>query len=248
MTWFDSNPLLIPRGRPQTLVLDGKIYFLSGHDNETQPDAPDVEAYDPTTGNWKALPNLSFPLGYRFICAALENPNRILVASSTETETGETSEFCQYDVGKDCWELMEKPVRKLHYRCPLGHEGKAVTAGNTLYWVTDNNTKLIAYDVDHDMWLLGSLKGIGISFLEYEEPCPFCLIHLEDERFCIVQQSFENCVEIQCVIIEVYRKRRDNRPTDIYRKGSDNSLGIKVGSVHKYGVEENFSVTHCFLI
>lgn len=240
--WFQAPSMLFRRSEPHTFVLDGKIYVVSGHDRK-RPGAAGVEVYEPTTGKWKALPDLPSPMGCRSICAALENPSRIFVAFRTDTypEKCVTSEFYQYDVREDCWKSLDN--RKMHFMCPLGDGGgNAVTAGNTLYWLIDNNRTLLAYDVDHNVWLLGSLKAIaGITR-------PFLFIHLEEQRFCILQHSFDDKFEVQCVIIEVYPNPTNKLLDDVYRNPGDKSLKISVVSVHTYKTQGSARITDCFLL
>ncbi|XP_059428761.1 uncharacterized protein LOC132162536 isoform X2 [Corylus avellana] len=241
---FRMPSMKISRIHPHSLVLDGKIYVLAGHGvYGRRPgrngkldfgEVPVVEVYEPTTGDWKTLPPPPFPIETDYICAALENPSRILVASLAETDEP-TLVFYQYDVKQGCWQMLEKPERNLHYKCPIRHGGKAITVGNTLYWVT-YDTKLLAYDVHQDEWLLGNLKGLGISFLEfeYDEYCPFSLIHLAGLRFAMVQCVYDNKVEVQCVIVDVHPKPE--------------RLEISVVSVHKFKTERNSLVHSCFLV
>jgi hypothetical protein len=79
---------------------------------------------------------------------------------------------------------------RIHDNCPIGWEGWAetvFTVANTIYWVT-RDAHLIAYNVDKDMWIKGSLTGLGILFLESNEPhfLPG-FIHLERQLFGLLQ-------------------------------------------------------------
>ncbi|KAE8098827.1 hypothetical protein FH972_016862 [Carpinus fangiana] len=116
---------------------------------------------------------------------ALENPNRILIASLTER--GELfldgkARFFQYDLSHQYWKILFE--RYIHPKCPLGYDGgKALAVGNKLYWIT-NDAMLLVYCLDDDKWLLGNLKGRGISFLDKcKESFPPVLLHLENKRF-----------------------------------------------------------------
>jgi len=229
-----------------TFLLDGKIYVVGGHgisfrrytrrDTRRYVDnmgrrvgAPDVEVYDPTIKEWEALPPPPIPIETQYICAALENPNRILVASSYRK--GDYLVFYQYNVEQGCWKMLHKPKRQVHWQCPTRHGGRAVTVGNTLYWIT-RNTSLLAYDVVEDVWLSGDAKGQGISSVEYDSYYTGSFIHLEGERFAIVQTVGKT---VEFAIIDVYRK-----------EGFE--LGISVVSIHKYKTEYDYSVESCFLL
>jgi hypothetical protein len=214
-----------------------------------------VEVFDPTIGEWKVLPPLPIhsPFESKYTCAALENPNRILIASLSRT--GRALVLCQYYVQQDCWKRLNKLIidRPLGKKKPVTHADirywltiestlgkKAVTAGDTLYWLT-GDSKLVAYDVVQDVWLSGQLKGVGITFLEYDEPLPHpkcSLIHLEGERFAMVQRDSYTDVEVECVIIEVYRQPRNKRF----------GLGISLVSLHTYKTQSGSFVSDCFLL
>ena len=130
----------------------------------------------------------------------------------------------EYGVGKALTE------RNLHPKCPLE---KALTVGSTLYWITDD-AMLLAYRLEDDLWLLGNLKAVGISFLdENSEPCSPFLLHLEYERFCLLHFTFG---VVHCVIIDVV----DNL--------LDKSLAISVVCTHRYKVDSPSVIQDCFLM
>jgi hypothetical protein len=61
--------------------------------------------------------------------------------------------------------------RKLHHMCKEDWVGRAVSVGNTLYWierdtVLNDDILFIAYDLGLNMWLEGRLKGHGIFFFQ----------------------------------------------------------------------------------
>ncbi|XP_059428257.1 uncharacterized protein LOC132162029 isoform X2 [Corylus avellana] len=249
-SWIRMPSMKAPRVGARILVLDARTL-------EAQA-SPVVEVFDPTTGEWKALPPLPIPLPFesKYTCAALENPNRILLIASLSRTTGALV-FCQYYVHQACWKMLNK----VHIDCPLGKKpltaaniqywltvdsilGKnAITAGSTLYWLT-GDSKLVAYDEVQDVWLLGQLKGQGISFLECDscdEPHPSqkcSLIHLQGERFAMVQCESCTDVEVQCVIFDVYRQPCNKRF----------GLGISLVSLHKCKTEIDSFVSDCFVL
>jgi hypothetical protein len=82
----------------------------------------------------------------------------------------------------------------------VGRRGTAIIVGNILYWIT-KKAKLLAYDLDLDLWLLGSIEGPGIPWVicqRWHLPHLPCLIHLEDQRFCIIQRTADNNHYILC--------------------------------------------------
>jgi hypothetical protein len=199
-------------------------------------ESPDIEVYDPITGRWKSLSQPPFAIETHFICAALENPNRILVA--TPTKGGKPfsdgkARFFLYDLSHKYWKRL--PERNLHPKCPLGYDGgKALAVGSKLYWITED-AMLLVYYFDSDIWVLGNLKGLGISFLDDKcsEPSPPILLHLGDGRFSMVQCAFGY---VHCVII------------DVVHKPLDNSLAISVVRTHKYKVDSPSVIQNCFLL
>jgi hypothetical protein len=181
------------------------------------------------------LPQPPFAIETHFICAALENPNRIIVATPTiegKPFSDGKARFFLYDLSHKYWKIL--PERNLHPKCPLGYDGgKALAVGSKLYWITED-AMLLVYYFDSDIWVLGNLKGLGISFLDKcSEPSPPILLHLGDGRFSMVQCAFGY---VHCVII------------DVVHKPLDNSLAISVVRTHKYKVDSPSVIQNCFLL
>jgi hypothetical protein len=80
--WISVAPMISPRSFAETVVLGGKIYVIPGyHSAYWGWPGRDFEVYDPMIGSWQALPKPPRALGCRLFSVALENPNRILLAS-----------------------------------------------------------------------------------------------------------------------------------------------------------------------
>jgi len=62
-TYAPRAPLLTARGGVAGSVLDGKLYIFGGEGNAMDPSGvfPQVEAYDPVTDSWEALPDMLLP-------------------------------------------------------------------------------------------------------------------------------------------------------------------------------------------
>jgi len=235
--WLPLPFMKFPRLRPLPLVLDGNVYVLSGHEGSysgvrvpTNP--PDMEVYYPRDDRWDVLPDPPIRLERRFICAVLENPSRILVAP--RTIPGKAL-LCIYDVGDGNWKLLDNPERKIHLMCPLGADGRALTVGNTLYWITQKQS-LLAYLVELDMWLSGDLYSLPLSIFDYRDWLAPVLLHLkEEDQICMVKSSLRNLVH--CVILDVSHNFMEQR------------LDISVVSVQKFKMDEGYiSIEHCFLL
>jgi hypothetical protein len=124
----------------------------------------------------------------------------------------------------------------MHPECPVGWRGKAVAVGNILYWITDD-VHLLACDLDLDLWLIGNLKGLNFRF-EFEEPALPGFIHLEDQRFCIIQRTSESDAYIDCILFDV-------SPMPEKKK-----LRISIVSTIKYKTKTwtHFCITDCLLL
>ncbi|KAE8076054.1 hypothetical protein FH972_014727 [Carpinus fangiana] len=165
--WIRVGSTISPRLEPHSLVIGGKLYVLSGFDHDTYDySSSDLhgEVFDPVTGLWEALPDAPWPMKSLIISAALENPNRILVASIAQGDFDTCATFFTYDVQNRSWECLKPCRRNMHRDCPVGRRGTAIAVGNILYWIT-KKAKLLAYDLDLDLWLLGSIEGPGIPWV-----------------------------------------------------------------------------------
>jgi hypothetical protein len=194
--------------QPHKLVLGSKLYVLGSDSLSLDFYA---EVFD-LTNKWGVLPEPPYEMSYYIISAALENPNRILVASEVELPEPPIEDTCYdyrsavffvYDVGHGDWKMLEPAQRKIHRSCPLGALGMAQAVANFLYWITED-LKLLCYDLDLDMWLLGPLDGI---VLRHGHPFLPVFVHLENHRFCILQCPLyeDNDYYIQCNIVDVTR-------------------------------------------
>jgi hypothetical protein len=174
------------------------------------------------------------------ISAALENPNRILVTSQVPSVPGDYSGnisaiFFVYDVGHGYWKMLEPAQRKIHPKCPLGAPlGMAQAVANFLYWITED-LKLLCYDLDLDMWLLGPLDGI---VLRHGHPFLPVFVHLENHRFCILQCPLyeDNDYYIQCNIV------------DVTRIPEEKSLDVSVVWSHKFKTDKPTTIMEWCLL
>ncbi|KAE8098614.1 hypothetical protein FH972_016660 [Carpinus fangiana] len=166
-----DNYTISSRIDPLILVHDQKLFavggFPSSSSTATATAGPLVEMYEPKINEWepwKPLPEPPFYVGRKLIYGTLENPKRILISPIVPREY--SAIFYVYDVELSVWSCLGK--RPIHRKCPIGWDGwgeRAVTVVNTVYWVT-SDVDLLAYNVEKDVWLQGSLKGFGISFVE----------------------------------------------------------------------------------
>jgi hypothetical protein len=212
--WIPVESMISPRANPHIFVIGGKLYALSGDCSRVPPKAPAGEVYDPMNDSWKALPVPPCYMGAHIICAALENPNRILVASLSYFPDDEEHEpvfddsfanFFIYEVQNCSWKMLCPARRDLAAQCPLGFIGKAVAVGNWLYWITIH-LELLAYDFESDLWLTGWIEGLSIPVIGFNQPDIPCLLHLKDERFCIIKCTtvrYPRDCYIECILFDV---------------------------------------------
>jgi hypothetical protein len=235
-----NNYMISSRREPIIFVHDQKLFAIGGFRSIASSAAtaiatvgPLFEMYEPKTNEWepwKPLPEPPFYVGRQLIYGTLENPKRILIAPVVPREFSVM--FYVYDVELRVWSCLGD--RSIHRKCPIGWHGwggqRAVTVGNTIYWVT-SDADLLAYNVEKDEWIEGSLKGLGISFVEHKELMGMPgLVHLEGRFFGLVQSA----PELQIVIIDA----------PIFRS----SFVISVVGVLRYKTEDPTEISCCFLL
>lgn len=139
--------------------------------------------------------------------------------------------FYTYDVRHGCWTELERPVRKIHPDCPLVGAGRAITVANTLYWLV-HNARMLAYDVELDVWFLGNLNVLGNSFSFFKDDPGF--VHLENHRFCFLERASDS--SLQCSVVDVSRKLKERR------------LDITVVCLLEYKMDRPTCVSDCLLL
>lgn len=236
--WIRAPSMNTRRSLPHKLALGSKLYVLG---SDPRSKGCYAEVFDPVTNKWVALPDPPYQMSYFIISAALENPNRILVASQTPESLApgcsydnKFAVFFVYDVGHGYWKMLEPARRKIHRNCPIGWGGMARAAGSFLYWITED-LDLLCYDLDLDMWLLGELNGI---VLPHGDPFVPVFVHLENHRFCILQCPLyeENNYYIQCKIVDVTRIPEEKR------------LGVSVVWSHQFKTDDPTTIRECCLL
>ncbi|XP_062167837.1 uncharacterized protein LOC133874025 [Alnus glutinosa] len=247
--WIHVPPLDFPRCCAHNLVVGDKLYVLNKCPFSLCWGA---EVYDPMTGVWESLPEPPYRKAYHIISAALENPNRILVATlpflDYESEDEDEDEdkhkdifanFIMYDVQNCCWKILGSEPRKIHPKCPLGEFGKALAVGNYLYWILDK-ANLLAYNFESDLWLTGDLKGLNISTNKHLDAILPCLIHLEKKRFCVIHTTeidrYTPESYVQCILF------------DVFHMPELKSVRISFVSTIKYKTARTTSVRDAFLM
>jgi hypothetical protein len=248
--------MISPNFYPCSFALDKKIYVFSSHLGGTCPTVHWGEVFDPENGKWEALPDPPYDMSFIIHSAALKNPSRILVAFHVP-DTRYSAMFYTYNVQHRSWEMLAPPQRKIHSMFPRSCFQMTITAHNTSYWASywvkkdkvkeedeeeafleEEEAFLIAYNLDLDTWLQGSLLHLGIS----SDPVP-CLLHLENKRFCLLQTvcdylSFKDKenIDVCCVVVDISHMPEENR------------LVISLVWEQKYNVDSPFGSSDCLLL
>ena len=103
--WVVAPPLPNPRNHGGGAVVDGLFYALAGRHawNETAGDQTDVNAFDPSTGLWKA--RAPIPIARSEIAASTSamSDGRILVVGGSLAGIRPSADVLIYDPGVDTW-------------------------------------------------------------------------------------------------------------------------------------------------
>jgi hypothetical protein len=235
----NASPMLSRRYQPDVSVIGSKIYVRNDDSHHQRSHHEWGEVFDPANGGkWEALPNPpNYPSEYpecMCISAALESPERILVAYRAKDDNS-SAIFYSYDVQHRSWGMLAPAKRKLHRLCDTRWRERAISVGNTLYWIERHEDEVfkddilfIAYDLNLNLWLEGTLKEHGVFFFQdygilgAEARHPGFL-HLEKHKFCLLQCADNDY--LRCVIVEISPMPQTK------------SLGISVVWDQKYAME-----------
>uniref|UniRef100_A0A2N9FS88 Alanine dehydrogenase/pyridine nucleotide transhydrogenase N-terminal domain-containing protein n=1 Tax=Fagus sylvatica TaxID=28930 RepID=A0A2N9FS88_FAGSY len=196
-----------------------------------------IEVFDPSLQTWESLPNPPFNmLRSRHVMAAL--------LKSKKQISG--------------WTTLVPSVRKIHERALFRHENNLVipvAIDNTLYWVffdDDGVACMQAYDLDNNVWFQGRLNTSTIfDFGRHDDvidDSPPLLLHLHDQKFCILLQSFTDNIEyVNCLILEVSPifnefDENENENDDIDDDDRFSKLRISIVSIQKYPMDHRLLV------
>jgi hypothetical protein len=236
-----------------------------------------IEVFDPSLQTWESLPNPPFNMlrSHHVMAALLKSKKQILVVvdeSSQETPDpfnynsdfddypeGKHAKFHIYDVTTRGWTTLVPSVRKIHERALFRHLNNSVTPvaiDNTLYWVFfdhDGVAYMQAYDLDKNVWFQGRLNTSTIfdfgkhgDVIDYSTPL---LLHLHDQKFCILLQSFTDSIEyVNCLILEVSPifnefDENENENDDIDDDDRFWKLRISIVSIQKYTMDHRLQVS-----
>jgi len=100
-TYQERAPILTPRGGAAGGVLGGRIYVFGGEGNRADVDGifHEVEAYDPVSDSWEALPDMLIPRhGY---AAAVVDDRIYLPGGATFEGFGATDHHTVFSFGED---------------------------------------------------------------------------------------------------------------------------------------------------
>jgi hypothetical protein len=273
--WKSGPPMTFHGRFTHPMVLDDKLYVLGGgfyftfYDKFPSGGNGWIEVFDPSLQTWESLPNPPFNmLRSRHVMAALLKSKKqilVVVDQSHSEETldynsysddysgGKHVKFHIYDVTTRGWTTLPS-VRKIHERALFRHENNLVipvAIDNTLYWVffdDDGVACMQAYDLDNNVWFQGRLNTSTI-FGRHDDvidDSPPLLLHLHDQKFCILLQSFTDNIEyVNCLILEVspiFNEFDENENDDIDDDDRFSKLRISIVSIQKYPMDHRLLV------
>ena len=152
------------------LVHDQKFFTVGGFPSATTATAgPLIEMHESKIDDWEPWKPLSDPLfrvGHQLIYETFKNSEMILIALVVLREYPVMFYVCDVELRvKSC--LGD---RSIQLKCPIGWNGwgqRAVTAGNTVYWVT-SDADLLAYNVEKYIWIIHmSYFSLSLKMLCY---------------------------------------------------------------------------------
>jgi hypothetical protein len=102
--WRAMPDMSVERADCAAACIDGLLYVVGGYDNRYEDDAglPCAECYDPSTGAWRALPDMSVS---RYRCAAASIGGLLYVVGGEDDHEALASAEC-YDPSTSDWRAL----------------------------------------------------------------------------------------------------------------------------------------------
>ncbi|KAI8540472.1 hypothetical protein RHMOL_Rhmol09G0266500 [Rhododendron molle] len=210
--WVQAPSMLCPRSKPDTVVVNGKIFVMGGTTEDcTEPWA---EVFDPESGSWNPLPPPPFrksPSDFNLFCAALFDSDLVLVrckegdcvSSAPYKPPSNTNLF--YAAALHDSDLISVGSQgddylfytyNVHTKVWDTHHGKLenipfpvqpISVGSTLFWF--HNSELHAYDIIEKWHCSGPVKCLDentvlLDHVEQISGIKPVLLHLGGDQFC----------------------------------------------------------------
>ena len=247
-------PMAFARCNPHTMVVDQKLYVLGGFEpNQNQADGW-IEVFDPVVGKWESLPSPPDQIHSTVMISGLLKAKKEIIIAKQRWDRHPMI-FYSYNIMTRCWKPLATPASEASVHLPP-NAGRAVTVGNTLYWISteEHNRECIirAYDLDRNIWFEEHLNtaaifgscGIQEHFSSIYSSGPGFL-HLRDQKFCLLLQSSitknypQSSIEyLYCVILEI---------SPIYELEGRGRFELTIVSFQKYSMDQYIDFLDCML-
>ena len=261
--WKPGLPMNFARYNPHTMVVDHKLYVLGGFLPNQNQAVGWIEVFDPEEKKWESLPSPSDQIHSSImISGLLESKKEIIIAK--HRWDFHPLLFYSYNITTRCWNKLSlhsdseasvhSNVERTVIRPP--NIGRAVTVGNTLYWISteEHNHECIisAYDLVSKMWFEDRLNTATIfgrreRFSSIYSRGPGFL-HLVDQKFCLLLQSSVPKKDPQSSIEYLYCVILDISPIYEHEHEDWGKFELKTVSVQKYSMDHYIDFLDCMLL
>ncbi|XP_030942576.1 uncharacterized protein LOC115967593 isoform X1 [Quercus lobata] len=261
--WKPGLPMNFARYNPHTMVVDHKLYVLGGFQPNQKQDDGWIEVFDPEEKKWESLPGPPDQIHSSIMISGLLKSKKEIIIAKQRWDC-HPSLFYSYNITTRCWNELSLPSdskASVHSNVERAvilppNIGRAVTVGNTLYWISteeDNDECTIrAYDLDRNMWFedhLNTAKIFGrreyFSSIYSRGPG---FLHLIDQKFCLLLQSSVKKKDPQLSIEYLYCVILDISP--IYDQEDEDwgKFELRTVSTQKYSMDQYIDFLDCMLL
>nr|XP_023920749.1 uncharacterized protein LOC112032213 isoform X2 [Quercus suber]POF00008.1 f-box/kelch-repeat protein [Quercus suber] len=251
LRWIRGPPMTFARCNPHTMVVDQKLYVLGGFEpNQNQADGW-IEVFDPKEKKWESLPSPPDQIHSSVMISGLLKAKKEIIIAKQLWDRHPMS-FYSYNIMTRCWNPLVPHESEASVHLPP-NAGRAVTVGNTLYWISteehNHECIILAYDLDRNMWFEDHLNTATIfgrreHFSSIYSSRPGFL-HLRDQKFCLLLQSSitkddpESSIEyLYCVILDI---------SPIYEHEDRGKFELTIVSFQKYSMDRYINFLDCML-
>ena len=252
LLWARGPPMTFARCNPHTMVVDQKLYVLGGFEPNQNHAYGWIEVFDPVVGRWEFLPSPPDEIHSSVMISGLLKAKKEIIIAKQRWDRDPMT-FYSYNIMTRCWNTLVPHRSEASVHLPP-NAGRAVTVGNTLYWISteEHNTECIicAYDLDRNMWFEEDLNTAAIfgSLLERREHFSSIyssrpgFLHLRDQKFCLLLQSSITKDDPESSIEYLYRVI-----LDIYKHEDRGKIEWTTVSVRKYSIDQYINFLDCML-
>ena len=261
--WKPGLPMNFARYNPHTMVVDHKLYVLGGFLPNQNQAVGWIEVFDPEEKKWESLPSPSDQIHSSIMISGLLESKKEIIIAKHRWDCHPLL-FYSYNITTRCWNELSlhsdseasvhSNVERTVIRPP--NIGRAVTVGNTLYWISteEHNHECIisAYDLVSKMWFEDRLNTATIfgrreHFSSIYSRGPGFL-HLVDQKFCLLLQSSVPKKDPQSSIEYLYCVILDISPIYEHEHEDWGKFELKTVSVQKYSMDHYIDFLDCMLL